>query len=103
MRHKIYTQASRYIPLLLIIAIFPFFFTPDSSPESSRLIGSVMDIGHIVFFCLLVIYLNRHINLRGPQAAISVTIMVFIGGGLMELIQLEIGRVHGSDWSGASL
>jgi len=92
MQHKIYMLASRYIPLLLIIAIFPFFFTPNSSPESSRLFGSVLDLGHILFFCLLVLYVNRHINLRRPLAAISLTIIVFIVGGLMELIQLKIGR-----------
>ena len=92
MQHKIYTQASRHIPLLLIIAIFPFFFTPDSSPQSSRLFGSLLDLGHIVFFCLLVLYVNRHINLRRPLAVISLTVIVFIVGGLIELIQLKIGR-----------
>jgi len=92
MQHKIYTLASRYIPLLLIIAIFPFFFTPNSPPESSRLFGSALDLGHILFFCLLVLYVNRHINLRRPLAVISLTIIVLIVGGLIELIQLQIGR-----------
>jgi len=85
-------SASRYLPLLLIIAIFPFFFTPNSSPESSRLFGAVWDCGHIVFFCLLVFYVNSYIKLRGSLAAISLTLIVFIAGGLIELIQIKIGR-----------
>lgn len=92
MQYKFSTQASRYLPLLSIIAIFPFFFTPGPSPETSRLFGAVWDCGHIVFFGLLVFFLNRKIALRGPIAAISLTIIVLVVGGLIELIQLNIGR-----------
>ncbi len=92
MQYKFSTQASRYLPLLSIIAIFPFFFTPGPSPETSRLFGAVWDCGHIVFFGLLVFFLNRKIALRGPITAISLTIIVLVVGGLIELIQLKIGR-----------
>jgi VanZ family protein len=92
MLHMLTAQVRRYLPLLLIVIIFPFFFTGGPSPDTSRLVGALWDCGHILFFCLLVLAIDSKIPLRGPYAAVILTVIVFLAGGLIELIQSYVGR-----------
>jgi len=82
---------SRLACLLLLIA-FPFFFVKDPGPHSTPLVSALWDCGHLLFFAGLVIALQTRVDFSKPRAAVMFLTGVFIGGGLIEIIQAHTGR-----------
>lgn len=86
------TKISRLLPLFILIGAFPFFFLGGSIETSSNLLGSIWDCGHLVFFVALVVLISRKLDINNWRVVIVVTAVVFVGGGLIEIIQASIGR-----------
>lgn len=79
------------LPLLLII-ILPFFFIGGPDYLSSPLFRSVWDLGHIGFFALLVFAVQLRKPLAHWHQWLVVALLVFVGGGLIEIAQAYVGR-----------
>jgi VanZ family protein len=91
--HKIIILKLKYIvPIVFLLVAFPFFFLGGPSDYSSSLFRSVWDCGHLVFFIALVIVLSKKFELRNWCVGLAISAAVFVGGGLIELIQSHVGR-----------
>ena len=83
----------RYISSLIIVVIaFPFFFLGGSTETSSNLMYAIWDCGHLVFFIATVAILSKKFDVNNWRVAVLISVAVFVGGGLIELIQAYIGR-----------
>jgi hypothetical protein len=78
--------------LIVVIVAFPFFFLGGSTETSSNLMYAIWDCGHLVFFIAIVAIVSRKFDVNNWKVAVLITIAVFIGGGVIELIQAYIGR-----------
>ena len=87
-----FARIKAFAPLLLIAVIIPLFFVGGPTLESTRLFGALWNCGHILFFGLLVIQLNKKYPLTTLRSGLILTLVVFVVGGLIELIQVNIGR-----------
>jgi VanZ family protein len=85
-------RAKAIAPMLLIILIFPLFFIAGPTLESDRLVRAIWNLGHLIFFGLLVILVNKKHPLITIRSWIILTLIVFVIGGLIELIQEKVGR-----------
>jgi len=86
------TGLKKNLAWITVIVAFPFFFLGGPDATSSKLYGALWDCGHIVFFIALVFALNRKIDLTRWQFALMTLLAVFVGGGLIEVIQSYTGR-----------
>lgn len=86
------TKLKHYIALGIVVVAFPFFFLGGPDATSSQLYGALWNCGHIVFFIALVFALNKKIDLSRWQYALLTLLAVFVGGGLIEIIQTYTGR-----------
>jgi len=83
----------RYVvSILVVIVAFPFFFLGGSTETSSNLMYAIWDCGHLVFFIAIVAIVSRKFDVNNWKVALLISLAVFIGGGLIELIQAYIGR-----------
>ena len=83
----------RYIVSLIVVVVaFPFFFLGGSTEASSNLMYAIWDCGHLVFFIAIVAILSKKFDVNKWKVALLISVAVFIGGGLIELIQAYIGR-----------
>ena len=79
-------------PLIVVITAFPFFFFGGANETSSNLFGALWDCGHLVFFVALVMVLGKKFDVNSWRVGLVITATVFFGGGLIEIIQANIGR-----------
>ena len=86
------TKLKENIAWVIVVIAFPFFFLGGPDATSNKLYGALWDCGHIVFFIALVFALNRKIDLTRWQFALFTLLAVFLGGGLIEVIQSHTGR-----------
>jgi VanZ family protein len=86
------TKLKQYIAWIIVIVAFPFFFLGGPDATSSKLYGALWNCGHIVFFIALVFALNKKVDLSRWQYALLTLLVVFVGGGLIEVIQSYTGR-----------
>lgn len=89
---NIKTKLKQHIAWVIVVIAFPFFFLGGPDATSSQLYGALWNCGHIVFFIALVFALNKKIDLSRWQFALITLFAVFIGGGLIEVIQSYTGR-----------
>ncbi|RYY75103.1 MAG: hypothetical protein EOO52_12420 [Gammaproteobacteria bacterium] len=83
----------RYISSLIVVVVaFPFFFLGGSTESSSNLMYAIWDCGHLIFFIAIVAILSKKFDVNNWKVAILISVAVFLGGGLIELIQAYIGR-----------
>ncbi len=82
----------RLLPLCILVGAFPFFFLGGSIESSSSLLGAIWDCGHLVFFISLVVLASRKFDINNWRFALFITAIVFVVGGLIEIIQAHIGR-----------
>ena len=82
----------QHIAWIIVIVAFPFFFLGGPDATSSKLYGALWDCGHIVFFIALVFALNKKFDLSRWQFSLATLVAVFVGGGLIEVIQSHTGR-----------
>lgn len=87
-----YVKLIKVLPWVIVITAFPFFFWGGEAEASSSLFSAVWDCGHLVFFSAMVIALSKKIDVNNWRVAIAITVAVFFGGGLIEIIQASIGR-----------
>jgi len=86
------TKLKKHLAWLIVVVAFPFFFLGGPDATSSKLYGALWNCGHIVFFIALVFVINRKIDLTRWQFALITLLGVFVGGGLIEVIQSQTGR-----------
>lgn len=92
MSYERYAQAC-YIVLLLIGT--PFFFIGGPGYHSSRSFQAAWNLGHVLFFLILSLLLHGHLKGRNPswplpRTFLSVFVVVFLVGLLVELLQLYV-------------
>lgn len=80
------------VVLLALIVLFPFFFIGGPQVSSNAFFRAFWDCGHFVFFIGLVIAVNIVYPLQSPRRWLLISSAVFVGGGLIEIIQAHIGR-----------
>jgi VanZ family protein len=80
------------MPWFIVIVAFPFFFLGGPDASSTKLFGALWNCGHIVFFIAFVFVLNKKFDLRRWPYALFTLAVVFVGGGLIEIIQSYTGR-----------
>jgi VanZ family protein len=88
----LFTKIKQHIAWVIVVVAFPFFFLGGPNASSSKLFGALWNCGHIVFFIALVFALNKRIDLSRWQFALLALLAVFVGGGLIEVIQSYTGR-----------
>lgn len=79
------------ITLLLGLAA-PLFFIGGPDWVSSDLVKKIWNFGHIIFFALLVIFLQWFKPLAHWRHWLWVTLAAFVLGGAIELLQSFVGR-----------
>ncbi len=53
---------------------------------------AIWDCGHLIFFIAIVAIVSRKFDVNKWKVVLLLSIGVFLGGGLIELIQAYIGR-----------
>ncbi len=81
-----------HVAWLIVLLAFPFFFFGGPDASSTKLYGALWDCGHIVFFIALVFALSKKIEIGKWQYSALTLLGVFVGGGLIEVIQAHTGR-----------
>lgn len=77
--------------LLLVIAL-PFFFIGGPTVYSTPLFRALWDCGHLLFFAGLVFALHYYVDFSKFRAGVVLSLVVFVLGGLIEIIQAHTGR-----------
>ncbi len=85
-------RLKHYFPLAFIVVMSPFFFVSGPDQYTTRLFSALWDCGHVVFFAVLVAAVNLRWNLRSLKHSLCLICIVFVCGGLIELVQTYIGR-----------
>lgn len=80
------------IPLLALILALPFFFIGGPDWMSGPLYRAVWDLGHIGFFAVLLMLIQRRHPLDHWRWWLWVTLIVFAVGGVIEFLQTKVGR-----------
>jgi hypothetical protein len=83
---------SHLLSMLILVIAFPLFFLGGPTPGSSKLFCALWDSGHIIFFVALMYALSKRFDLNNLGICLAIFAAVFLGGGLIELIQAHIGR-----------
>lgn len=86
------TRYVMFLVSILLLAIFPFFFIGGPNPYAAPIFRSLWDCGHIIFFAGLVIALRTKFNVSGWRPGLVITLVVFLLGGAIEIIQALTGR-----------
>ncbi len=86
------TVCKKNFAWITVTVAFPFFFFGGPDASSSKLFGALWDCGHIIFFIALVFVLNKKFDVNRWQVALLTLLAVFVGGGLIEVIQSYTGR-----------
>lgn len=92
-RHFLSLFLHLFLPLALL-AILPFFFLHATGNPASP-VRQLYALGHVVFFAGLAFWLAGLSAFPGRTfhaRALAVLVAVFLAGGLIELVQLFIGR-----------
>jgi VanZ family protein len=92
MLKNVITKLIKILPFVIVIVAFPFFFFGGVSEGSSNLFSALWDCGHLVFFIALVMVLSKKFDVNNWRVGILITAGVFVAGGLIEIIQANIGR-----------
>lgn len=82
----------RSLAIAVLIAAFPFFFFCGEIEGASNLMGALWDCGHVVFFVALVVVIAKKYDVNNWRVGLLISLSVFVGGGLIEIIQAYIGR-----------
>lgn len=85
------------IPFVILIVALPFFFVGGPNWMSGPLFRAVWDLGHIVFFALLLLVIQRKHPLHKWYWWLLVTLVVLIVGASIEYLQTKVGR--DGNWS----
>ncbi len=88
----LFTKIKQHIAWGIVVVAFPFFFLGGPDATSSQLYGALWNCGHIVFFIALVFAINKKFDLSLWQHALLTLLAVFVGGGLIEILQSYTGR-----------
>lgn len=94
---SLFNFIGKIFPVIFVIVVAPFFFMGGPSAYSSKLFGALWNCGHIAFFIMLMFVLNKKLDFRNWRIALAVGAAVFVGGGLIEIIQSYVGR--DGNWS----
>lgn len=86
------TLIKNSLPIIFIIIVFPFFFWGGPTAFSTKLFGALWNCGHVAFFAVLIIALSERFDVRNWRIALAMGLAVFVGGGLIEIIQTYVGR-----------
>jgi VanZ family protein len=87
-----FTRLSYGLAAGVLLITFPFFFLGGAQETSSSLLSAWWDCGHLVFFIALVVVLSRMYSVQSWRFGVLLSLAVFIGGGLIEIIQSAVGR-----------
>ena len=77
---------------LLLVVISPFFFIGGPNVYSTALFRALWDCGHILFFSGLVVVIKPFVKMPEWRFGILLSIVVFVVGGAIEIIQAHTGR-----------
>lgn len=77
---------------LILIVLCPFFFIGGPGPSDTPLFRALWDCGHIVFFGLLAALLVQKFSLVGWRSWLALSLIVFVLGGAIEIVQAHTGR-----------
>lgn len=80
------------LSIVILVSAFPFFFLGGAIEVSSSLLSAWWDCGHLVFFIALVAALSNKFDVNKWRVCVAIILGVFVGGGLIEVIQAHIGR-----------
>jgi len=75
-----------------LLVLTPFFFIGGPSPVATPLFNSLWDCGHIFFFGVLALVLVQKFSLTGGRDWLLLTLVVFVLGGSIEIVQAHTGR-----------
>jgi len=92
MLKTVVTKLIQVMPFVVMIVAFPFFFFGGATEISSSLFGALWDCGHLVFFVALAMALSKKFDVNNWRVFLFITATVFFSGGLIEVIQANIGR-----------
>jgi VanZ family protein len=76
---------------LLLLAL-PFFFIGGPDWLASPLHRAVWDLGHFGFFALLLLLIQLRWPLPHWRQWLGIAVIVFIAGGIIEIVQAYVGR-----------
>ena len=82
------------LPTLLFVSL-PFFFVEDPSGDTDQLVPALWNLGHILYFCLAIVALRRHLDMRDWPHWLTISIAVFLISIIIEYLQYEVGREQG--------
>jgi VanZ family protein len=83
---------SKVLPAIALLFALPFFFIGGPDVAASPLFHVLWDCGHIVFFALLALLLVQHFSLSSWRGWLLFTLLVFVLGGAIEVVQSHTGR-----------
>ena len=83
---------AKIIQVSLTFALFPLFFIGGPDWADGLFYEAVWNLGHILFFFLITLLLQPQRKLGGWRLVTVTTVVVLVSGGLIELVQSEIGR-----------
>ena len=85
-----------FMPLLILLFAAPFFFVGGPDWSSGPLFTACWDLGHLAFFSLLFMLIQRKHALVKWQQWLTVTLVVLVISCVIEFIQTKVGR--DGDW-----
>lgn len=85
-------RVSRFIVWVVLLITLPFFFLGGPDWLSSPLYRALWDLGHFAFFALLLVTIQMYRPLTHWRQWITVGTLVLVIGGVIEMIQAQIGR-----------
>lgn len=83
---------SNLLAIIALLVALPFFFLGGPTPGSTKLFCALWDSGHIFFFMVLAFALSKKFDVSRWRICLVILACVFLGGGLVEIIQSQIGR-----------
>lgn len=89
--HKVLIERRGWA-LLPLLAAFPLFFVGGPDWVSPPLYGMAWSKGHLVFFALLLFWVQAFVSLKTPLRWLGVTLLVVLLSLLIEAIQAQVGR-----------
>lgn len=83
---------SLFMLVTLVVIIAPFFFIGGPDKTSGPIFGAIWNLGHIIFFALVLMAVQIKSSLTSWRRWLLVTLIVFSLGCLIEYLQSKIGR-----------
>lgn len=83
---------SLFMLVTLVVIIAPFFFIGGPDKTSGPIFGAIWNLGHIIFFALVLMAIQIKYSLSRWKSWLLVTLVVLCLGCLIEYLQSKIGR-----------